>query len=192
MLSRMGAWCCFAVLFTEVAWCQASSPQEHIHLNTDVYAGYSLVAPDFGDYNSSPADEGFGAGVDLHMSRWFASAAEAHWMHVTYNPEESSSSITALGGPRFFFGAHRSIIPFADILGGVATFNFHGNPSSFTSNVSAAFAADAGVDVRIAGPLAVRVEGGFVHSGFTEVYSILMPFVHNQHGRLLIEGVWHF
>jgi hypothetical protein len=195
MLSRIGAWCCFAFLFTEVAWCQASSLQEHIHLSTDVYAGYSLFSPAFGDYNTSPPDNGFGGGADLHVSRWVAASAEAHWMHVTYNPVESSNSVTVFAGPRFFFGAHRTIIPFADLLGGVATYNFHsshGSPSSFTSTASAAFAADAGLDVRISRPLAVRVEGGYVHSGFTDVYSISLPFLHNQHGRLLIEGVWHF
>lgn len=186
------AWCCFAVLCTGVAWCQAPSSEKHIQPGADVYGGFSRVAPDFSDDNSNPAAIGFGGGTDVYIFRWFAVAAEVHWMHVTYNPEENSTSVTAFGGPRFFLDTHRRIVPFADILGGVATFNFHGNPSNFTSTNSAAFAADAGVDVRIAGPVAVRVEGGYVHSGFTSVYSMLQPFVHDQHGRLLVEGVWHF
>ncbi|MDR5728109.1 MAG: hypothetical protein RB191_11850 [Terriglobia bacterium] len=181
-------------MFARVAWCQGATPLKHAHLSADLYAGYARVAPDFGAYNSNPAENGFGGGADLHLSRLFAVAAEAHWMHVTYNPEEKSSSVTAFGGPRFFFpaGLHGAIIPFADILGGAATFNFQGNPSPFTSTISPAFAADAGVDVHIFGPLAVRAQGGYVHSNFTAVSSILQPFVHDQHGRLMMEGVWHF
>lgn len=194
MLCRPCSWCCVAVLLTGAAWCQAAAPRKHAPFRADLYAGYSRVAPDFGFYNSAPADNGFGGGADLHLSRWFAFAAEADWMHNTYNPEESSSSVTAFGGARFFLplGPRGAITPFADILGGVATYSFHGNPSPFTSANSPAIATDAGVEVRILGPLAVRVGGGYVHSSFTSVHSILQPGVHDQHGRLFVEGVWHF
>lgn len=194
MLPRLVAWCCTTALFAGAAWCQGISSRKHVHLSADLYAGYARVAPDFGDYNGSPAENGFGGGADLHLSRLIALAAEAHWLHVTYNPEEKSSSVTVFGGPRFFFpvGFHGAIVPFADILGGAATFNFQGNPSPFTSTISPAFAADVGADVHIAGPLAVRAQGGYVQSSFTVVSSILQPFVHDQHGRLLIEGVWRF
>jgi hypothetical protein len=195
MLSRPAVWLCVAVLFAGVAWSQTSPSRESLH-RFDVYAGYSRVAPSpFAQTSNNPADSGFGFGGDVRFSRWFAVAAEAHWMRVTYDAQDKSSSVTVFAGPRFFFplGSHRAIIPFADVLGGVYTFgNTFGFNNPFSGTSRGAIAADGGVDVRIAGPFYLRAQGGFVHSSFSSPFGIDQPYVKNQHSRVLIEGVWRF
>jgi hypothetical protein len=174
------------------------SPAKHTHLSADVYAGYSYLAPNFGaDSLGGPGENGFAAGGDLHLRRFLAVAAEADWMHVIYGTQLSSSTYTAMAGPRLFFPPvfRARVTLLADILGGAVNFtNLRGENSPFTGMVAPAIAADCGVEVRVAGPLRVRVEGGYLHSGFTARYPHADPqsSIHNQHGRLLIEGVWHF
>lgn len=191
---RIGTWCCVAVLFSGVAWSQASSPRKRHFPGADVYAGYSLFAPPAYIFPSPPPDTGFGFGGDLYLSHWLAVAAESYWMHVTFDPEDKSSSVTAFGGPRVFLhlGSHGRIVPYADFLGGAVTYgHLVGFNQPFANSASPAFATDAGVDVRAFGPFSVRVQGGYVHTSFTAAYPP-DPNVRNQHGRLLIEGVWRF
>ena len=85
------------------------------------------------------------------------------------------------------------IAPFVDLLGGVTTYSSQSsNPSPYTSSKSPAIALDGGVDLRLIGPLAARIQGGFLHDSFTTTSPILQPYVHTQHGRLLVEAVWRF
>jgi hypothetical protein len=164
----------------------------------DIYAGYSLMTPNFGaDILGGPAENGGAAGADLHFMRLFAVAAETDWMHVTYGNQLSSSAFTVMAGPRVFFppASHARVRVLADVL--VGAVNIHsliGANSPFTGTTALAIAADGGVEVRAVGPLALRIQGGYLHSGFTAKYPNLDPqsSLHNQHGRLLIEGVWHF
>jgi hypothetical protein len=186
------------MLLTCSAWAQEPSPAKPTHLSADVYAGYSYLAPNFGaDFLGGHGENGFTAGADLHVTRLLAVAAEMDWMHVIYGSQLSSSAFTAMAGPRLFFPPvfRARVTLLADILGGAANFNnLVGANSPFTGTVAPAIAADGGVEVRVVGPLAVRVEGGYLHSGFTARYPDVdtQSSIHNQHGRLLIEGVWHF
>ena len=82
----------------------------------------------------------------------------------------------------------------AGILGGATTFNAFGSNSPFTGTAAPVIAVDGGGEVRIIRRLTVRVEGGYLHSWFTARYSTVdsQSSIHNQHGKLLIAGVWHF
>lgn len=198
MLSHFRCWGFATVLLTFSAWSQEPSSTKHIRPRVDVFAGYSHLAPNFGaDVLGGPGENGLTAGGDLHLTRFFAVAAETDWMHVVYGSQLSSSTFMAMAGPLFFSppGFHAHVRLVADILGGAAAFhNVVGINSPFKQTVAPAIAADGGVEVRVVGPLAVRVEGGYLHSGFTTRYPDVDPqsSMHNQHDRLLIEGVWHF
>lgn len=196
MLSRSGSWCCVSVLFAGVAWCQTADSGKPLRVRADVYAGYSRVGPSaYAFVTPNPADQGFGLGGDAYFSKWLAVAAEAQWMHVTYDAEDNSKSVTMLGGPRLFFpvGSHRVIIPFLDFLGGAFTYdNVMGFSNPFTGTVSPAFAIDGGVDLRVTGRVYVRGQAGYLHSGLSPVYRLDQRFTENGHSRLLIEAVWHF
>lgn len=198
MISRSGVWCCVVVLFTGGAWSQEPSYAKHSRVSADVYAGYSLVAPNFGiDLFGGPAEHGVAAGLDVHIMRSLVVAAETDWMHVVYGSQESSTAFTLMAGPRVLFPAssHARIKVLADVLVGAADIHsLFGFNSPFTGTTALAIAADGGVEVRAIGPLALRVEGGYLHSGFTARYPNLDPQsgIHNQHGRLLVEGVWRF
>lgn len=199
MLSRLGGWGCAMMLLplTCSAWSQADSTKQ-MHVSADIYAGYSFVAPNFGAALFGGSGENGGtAGADLHLTRSFAVAAETDWMHVVYGTQESSTAFTTLAGPRVFFssGSHARVKLLADVLVGAADIHsLIGLNSPYTGTTALAIAADGGVELREVGPLAMRVDGGYLHSGFTARYPNLEPqsSIHNQHGRLLIEGVWHF
>lgn len=195
-IAGIGVWCFAAVLFTGAAWCQATDAGKPFIHRVDVYGGYSRVGPSpYAQTSDNPADTGFGFGADVHFSKWLAVAAEADWMRVTYDAEDKSKSVSVLGGPRLFFPVshHNVIIPFADVLGGVYTFpDPFGFNNPFRGTVSPAFAIDGGVDVHIAGPVYVRGQGGYVYSGFNVADTVDQRFVHNQHSRVLVEGVWRF
>ena len=62
-----------AILLRYHQLCAQEKP--HPGRSADLYAGYCLVAPDFGDYNGIPADKGVVGGADLHVSRRVAAAA---------------------------------------------------------------------------------------------------------------------
>jgi hypothetical protein len=196
MVSCTWALPCVAALFMGVAWCQTADSVKILHTRVDVYGGYSRVGPSpYARTSDNPADQGFGGGGDLHLFKWLAVTAEAHWMHVTYDAEDKSKSLTVLGGPRFFLpvSAHGVIIPFADVLGGMFTFdNTYGFSNPLRGTVSPAFAIDGGSDVRIIGAFYVRGQAGYAHSGFSATYDVDRRYVNNHHSRLLVEGVFHF
>ena len=197
MLSRLGGWGCAMMLLTCAAWSQEPSSTKQSHLSADIYAGYSFVAPNFEDVYGGPGEKGGTAGFDLHLKRSLAVAAETDWMHVVYGTQESSTAFTVMAGPRVFFpsGSHARIKMLADVLvGAVDIHSLTGVNSLFTRRTVLAISADAGVELRAIGPLALRVEGGYLHSGFTTQYPADVPqySIHNQHGRLLIECVWRF
>jgi hypothetical protein len=198
VLRRLAAWSCVAALSAGAAWCQASAPRGHHRLNADVYAGYFRFWPPPGVFINSDPLTGYGFGGDFYLANWLAVAGEAQWTQITYDAEDNARSDTFFAGPRFFLPLRRRafIIPFADVLAGAANFNMKGIAPHFNGNIdaaiAAAFAVDGGVDVRVFGPFSARVEAGFVHSTFWVKYPDDQPYLRNQHGRLLIEGVWHF
>ena len=198
MLSRIGGWGCAMILVACSAWSQEPSSTKHPNLKPDIYAGYSFVAPNFGtNFFGGPGENGGTAGAGVHVTRSIAVAAETDWMHVVYGSQENSTAFTVMAGPRGFFppGPHARIKLIADVLVGAAGIHtLIGLNSPFTGTTALAIAAEGGVEFRAIGPLAVRVEGGYLHSGFTARYPDTDPqsSIHNQHGRLLVEGVWHF
>lgn len=144
-----GLWFVVPIL-AGAAMAQAAGAHKTSHVGADVFGGYTYVSPDFGLYNQSSGQSGADAGVDIRFTRMLAATVEADFFRTTYNPEESSRSTTLLAGPRLFIPLGR-VTPFADILGGVATFTWNqsGSLSPFTSNISGAVAADSGLDVRL-------------------------------------------
>lgn len=199
-ISRVRWWCLFPML-AGLCWCQEPSAHKSFHPAIDAFAGYSYVSPDFGEYNLSGGEGGVDFSVDVRFTRIFAATVDAGILHAGYNPAEHSSTATILAGPRFFFpiGSKARFTPFADILGGVTTFSW--NPSStnpgdhfspFSSSFSSAFATDAGLDLGVARHVGLRVQGGYLHSSFSEVYPPSQTFVHNQHGRMAVGVVWRF
>jgi hypothetical protein len=195
-----GPYVALAVLATLLGSCLCAQERTTTpaRVSADVYGGYSFVSPNFGtDFFGGPGAHGGIGGADLHLTHSLAVAAETDWMHVVYGTQENSTSFTVMAGPRMFFplGSHARIKPLADVLVGAASIHSligFGNP--FTGTSALAIAADGGAEVRAVGPLALRIEGGYLHSGFTARYPNLTPqsSVHNQHGRFLVEGVWHF
>jgi len=197
MLFRAGVLGLVIVLFTCCAEGQEpSSP--HMRVSGDVYAGYTLLSPNYGEkLLGGPAENGPAVGGDLRLVRFVALAFEANWSSVTYGSQLSSSSFTMLGGGRVFFPPepHARVRLLADALAGATDMTqLTGINPPFTSSVALAVATDGGAEFRMIGPLAVRVEGGYLHSGYKTRYPDTDPqsSIHNQHGRLLIEGVWHF
>lgn len=194
MLFRVGVLGCAILLFT----CSAESQEARKGPSGDVYGGYSLVAPNFGERAlGGPSENGFTVGGDVHFARFFAIAVETDWMNVTYASQLSSSTYTIMAGGRVFYPSvsRARVKLLADLLAGAANFNrMTGMNFPFTANSALAVAADGGLELRLAGPLAMRVEGGYLHSGFQAKYPDTDPqsSIHNEHGRLLVEGVWHF
>jgi hypothetical protein len=197
MLFRAGVLGWVIVLFSCCAGGQEPSSAAHRRVSGDIYAGYSRIAPNFGtNFLGGPGENGALAGGDLHLTRLFAVTAEAGWFPVTYGSQLSSRTFTMMAGGRLFFPprSQSRVKLLADVLAGAANLSqLIGANVPFTGRVALAVAADGGAEFRVFGPLAMRVEGGYLHTGYqSRDPSIPQSSIHNQHGRLLVEGAWHF
>ena len=143
--------------------CQVSARHESTPPSGDFYIGGA-----FTNNNPGNGTAGLGAGVDIRVFRMVEFAGEFD----SYFGKSGSANTTALFdylvGPRISFDRSARLSPFGDFMGGGQYLHNGSTQHSYYygNGGGAAFAADGGIDVRLARHLAIRAQIGFIHSTF--------------------------
>jgi len=188
---------CLLLVTGTLSWSQVQPVHTSTTQEIDVYAGYSYLPVNVwkGSVNIYGGESGWNAGVDAKVYKWLSVTGDFAEYFSTYSSTDSSRTLTAMVGPRFFLPLRSSRIrPFGDVLIGVAHVSYTGfdGYTPFSTSTSFAWSADGGIDFGLSRHFALRAQGGYLRTGFRTSDSEVQQYVVPSHPRISAGVVYRF